>query len=152
MSNLFIAHHGILGQKWGQRNGPPYPLDEDDLSVAERKADTGEIKRDPGDGQRNMQVSSKNARDVAGTMSNSQLRQYAERLELENRYVRAVQAQEGKSFFEKTVDTMGKVAQLTESTNKVIQFATGKSFSQNIQGLIQKNAKKKSLWKIKSCS
>ena len=22
----FLAHHGIKGQKWGQRNGPPYPL------------------------------------------------------------------------------------------------------------------------------
>lgn len=26
MPNMYIAHHGILGQKWGQRNGPPYPL------------------------------------------------------------------------------------------------------------------------------
>lgn len=24
-----IYHHGILGQKWGVRNGPPYPLDSD---------------------------------------------------------------------------------------------------------------------------
>ena len=22
----YIAHHGIQGQKWGVRNGPPYPL------------------------------------------------------------------------------------------------------------------------------
>ncbi len=22
----YLAHHGIDGQKWGQRNGPPYPL------------------------------------------------------------------------------------------------------------------------------
>lgn len=22
-----LAHHGILGQKWGKMNGPPYPLD-----------------------------------------------------------------------------------------------------------------------------
>ena len=24
----YLAHHGIRGQKWGVRNGPPYPLDE----------------------------------------------------------------------------------------------------------------------------
>ncbi len=26
-SNSELAHHGIKGQKWGVRNGPPYPLD-----------------------------------------------------------------------------------------------------------------------------
>ena len=25
--NDYISHHGILNQKWGVRNGPPYPLD-----------------------------------------------------------------------------------------------------------------------------
>ncbi len=23
-----LAHHGVKGQKWGVRNGPPYPLDK----------------------------------------------------------------------------------------------------------------------------
>lgn len=26
--NNYLAHHGIKGQKWGVKNGPPYPLDE----------------------------------------------------------------------------------------------------------------------------
>lgn len=34
----FLAHHGILGQKWGRRNGPPYPLNSSDYSPAEKKA------------------------------------------------------------------------------------------------------------------
>lgn len=33
-----LEHHGILGQKWGKRNGPPYPLDAGDHSAAEKKA------------------------------------------------------------------------------------------------------------------
>lgn len=26
MSEYYLAHHGIKGQRWGVRNGPPYPL------------------------------------------------------------------------------------------------------------------------------
>lgn len=33
----YLAHHGIAGQKWGKRNGPPYPLDYGDHSAAEKK-------------------------------------------------------------------------------------------------------------------
>ena len=34
----YLAHHGILGQKWGHQNGPPYPLDKDKHSASEKKA------------------------------------------------------------------------------------------------------------------
>ena len=33
-----LSHHGILGQKWGKQNGPPYPLDVKDHSASEKKA------------------------------------------------------------------------------------------------------------------
>ena len=35
---LELYHHGINGQKWGVRNGPPYPLGEGDHSAREEKA------------------------------------------------------------------------------------------------------------------
>lgn len=32
-----LYHHGIKGQKWGDRNGPPYPLSPEDHSEKEKK-------------------------------------------------------------------------------------------------------------------
>ena len=34
----YLEHHGILNQKWGHKNGPPYPLDSGDHSSAEKSA------------------------------------------------------------------------------------------------------------------
>lgn len=31
---IWLAHHGIKGQKWGVRNGPPYPLEKQTVFVS----------------------------------------------------------------------------------------------------------------------
>ena len=33
-----LYHHGVLGQQWGVKNGPPYPLDASSHNASERKA------------------------------------------------------------------------------------------------------------------
>lgn len=35
---MYLEHHGILGQKWGHKNGPPYPIDPADHSKSEKTA------------------------------------------------------------------------------------------------------------------
>lgn len=36
--DTYLSHHGILGQRWGTRNGPPYPLKGGDYTRTEWKA------------------------------------------------------------------------------------------------------------------
>ena len=38
LSHSELYHHGILGQKWGERNGPPYPLGGGSYTQTEQKA------------------------------------------------------------------------------------------------------------------
>lgn len=42
-----LYHHGILGQRWGQRNGPPYPLSGSQHSAYEKKKGWQKSLNDP---------------------------------------------------------------------------------------------------------
>lgn len=39
-----LRHHGIRGQEWGKRNGPPYPLDKADYSAREKRQNSRNTK------------------------------------------------------------------------------------------------------------
>lgn len=41
----YLVHHGIKGQMWGFRNGPPYPLGAGAKSAKEKKAERSEKKK-----------------------------------------------------------------------------------------------------------
>lgn len=60
MSN--ISHHGILGQKWGVQNGPPYPLNESAKSKIEKRHEKAEKRLQKAESSRN---------DLSGHISKS---------------------------------------------------------------------------------
>ena len=48
MQDLYLIHHGVEGQQWGKRNGPPYPLNKAGKAElrAQKKAEKEERKFD----------------------------------------------------------------------------------------------------------
>ena len=75
MSSNYLIHHGVEGQKWGDRNGPPYPLDKSKYSAKEKralkKANKEEIKR------------RKNINRNRRLLSDDEIKKYNKRLEEE---------------------------------------------------------------------
>lgn len=77
-SNEVLMHHGIEGQKWGKRNGPPYPLDQGQKSQAERRYRTDK-------GYHQNQNGRKKKKNVS-EMSNDELQRRVTRKQLEQQY------------------------------------------------------------------
>ena len=133
-----IQHHGRLNQKWGVRNGPPYPLDRATVSKAygkNRKA----VKVDPNkvktasDSIRTAAQASKNLkrnlkrstpkREDLSQMSDQELRDRINRMQLEENYSRLKNSREtsrGSAFVDKALDIVGDTALLAGSIASII--------------------------------
>lgn len=71
-----LEHSGIKGQRWGQRNGPPYPLKASAHSASEKKAGTKGWAFKP----------HQDNKKKVSEMSDDELRKNIERKRLEKRY------------------------------------------------------------------
>lgn len=65
-----LYHHGILGQKWGKRNGPPYPL----KSSAHSKNEQHENWKKSLGGERNEELYRRNIKKQSGIFSKETLK------------------------------------------------------------------------------
>lgn len=65
-----IYHHGVQGQKWGIRNGPPYPLKRKTKNIEILKAiDSGEISIKLNIGRQKLHIKGKNYDGIRSYMN-----------------------------------------------------------------------------------
>lgn len=113
----YIAHHGIEGQKWGVRNGPPYPLDESDRSSAERAANPAPST------EKNSYDGSHMGRSL-GDISDRELQDYVNRLNMERQYAELTREPNQLLNNVRKVNMWLKEASTgAESVTKLINFA-----------------------------
>ena len=99
MSNE-IQHHGILGMKWGRKNGPPYPLSPSDHSASEKKAGwksslkIGKTYAKP------------DSNDVSKKMTDEELASEVRRMNLEKSYSKLSKEKQGKTELQKSKEAV----------------------------------------------
>jgi len=131
-SDTDMQHHGILGQKWGKRNGPPYPLDESvstGSKLKEKKKKEKPLKAKKYDRKKSNVRKEALKKDI-NKMSNDELRKYNDRLRLEQDFSRLAKGKKGlgeragESVSNKMIEEYSK--QLVTSIAAVATVAAGK--------------------------
>lgn len=122
---MFLAHHGIMGQKWGKKNGPPYPLDSSQKSVAEKKRGKSDAQKES---ERAKKIASKNR----GTLTDEEISEKIRRLEAEIRL---------KDLTEKDVSNGKKIVKdiLIQTGTKVATTALAGAALYGMKALVTKN-------------
>ena len=115
MSELY--HHGIKGMKWGVRRTP------EELGHRQAKREEMRNRLVRSSGSRNSETLKKARSENIDKLSNQQLRDYNERLNLEQNFARLTEGKvkQGKDWVAKTIVSgiiVGTVAQLTKSVVK----------------------------------
>ena len=119
-----LQHHGILGQKWGRRNGPPYPLGRSQKSSREKKMESKpqrskeDILKDP---------TAHEVNKIRSELTNDQLQKVLERIDLNVRLEKALKSElnagskKEKSVFDTIDSLMNKVGKVNTWAEKGIK-------------------------------
>lgn len=94
-----LYHHGIDGQKWGVRHGPPYPLDREDHNRVIEKSHEASGKRN---------ISYNKSRKYAKAMTDKDLNDTIDRLQREETYRRLVSKEKEEKKASKAMKKLKK--------------------------------------------
>lgn len=134
-SPAFISHHGILGMKWGKRNGPPYPLNESAKSSAEKAADSSSSSREEA---KNTAISKGSATEVLkyiDELSTEEIQKAVNRIRWENSLIDLAKKEDLKTTnqildsLKKANDWMGAGLTFYTNTEKIYNILSKKNKS-----------------------
>lgn len=113
----YLEHHGILGQKWGQTNGPPYPIEPGKHSAAEKRAMKKDLKW--------VKKNEKKFKKKAYSESEKELKEYASLLS--QKYGLSSRGKISRSFINAYNQGMAslmneKIKDLEAPSGRVVQF------------------------------
>lgn len=113
----YLVHHGILGMKWGRKNGPPYPLDFKDLSAEEREKAKADSIRD-GD--------IKTAQKNKSYYTRNELEEVINRFNTNQRLteLNAKQVKTGMDKVDAVSKKIGTISNLTQNVSNFVQNGT----------------------------
>lgn len=141
-----LHHHGILGQKWGKKNGPPYPINSSNHSASEKKAgwkkslnDSRKVKNK----KQNKSVIKSNKTNSGNSfikeMDDNELQKRLKRIQMERLYkeeLKKANTKEGKQYVQKLVKTGATIASLTSTAITIYNNM------EKISKIIDKNSSK----------
>ena len=118
-----LCHHGILGQRWGKRNGPPYPLSGSKKHSRKKSSDDSEKSESKSD--------KKKENTNPRKMTDQELTDRIKRLELEKKYSKLMSdvsgRARGKAFVMRVLEKSGENIAV-QLTTDVMGIAVNKAF------------------------
>lgn len=101
----YLEHHGIQGQKWGVKHGPPYPLDRKEKSKINYKTEISK----PGSKNKTKKTKPEVVTIKVRDLSDDDLQRIVRRMQMEKQLkdLTTAQTSKGKKYYDKTLERVG---------------------------------------------